>query len=289
MPLWPGRLPLALLVVAGMGAPAGAAVWKRTRPDGTEEFTNLRPGGKSWRMVDAAAGSRRVTSTPPSASAGRVTGSGGGGAVWTRENADGTVEFTNLQPVGARWKVLFRSGPGKAAALRGSSDLVPARDTSASRFFRYDQAIRDQQAFYGIPEALVHAVVKSESDYDRHVVSSAGAVGLMQLMPTTARAMGVTDIWDPRQNIMGGARYLQLLARQFCRTPAAQDANGWRCSADELVKVIAAYHAGPGAVEKYSGLPPYETTRAYVTVVLARFEELRRRDEAAAGPSMAAR
>jgi hypothetical protein len=292
MALWPRRLPFTLLLVAGVAAPAGAAVWKRTKPDGTEEYTNVRPGGRSWRQVQAGGGARPqsslVISTPPVGP--RATGSArGGNAVWTRENADGTVEFTNLQPVGARWKVLFRSGPGKAAALRGSSDLVPARDTSASRFTRYDQHIRDQQAFYGIPEALVHAVVKSESDYDPHVVSSAGAVGLMQLMPTTARAMGVTDIWDPRQNIMGGARYLQLLARQFCRTPAAQDPGGWHCSADELVKVIAAYHAGPGAVDKYGGMPPYETTRAYVTIVLARFEELRRQDEWLASLPLAAR
>ena len=66
----------------------------------------------------------------------------------------------------------------------------------------------------------MRAVIKVESDYDPRVVSSAGCVGLMQLTPETARAMGVTDIWDPRQNIMGGSRYLQVLARRFCRTPA---------------------------------------------------------------------
>jgi hypothetical protein len=200
--------------------------------------------------------------------------------VWTRKNADGTVEFTNLRPAGGRWKVLFRTGPGKAAAVRGSSDLVPARDTSPERFTRFDQHIRDQQAFYGIPEAIIRAIVKTESDYDPHVVSSAGAVGLMQLMPETARAMGVTDIWDPRQNIMGGARYLQLLARRFCRTPT-DDGGGWRCSEEELVKVFAGYHAGPGAVDKYGGLPPYETTRWYVTTVLGRYLELQSREQAA--------
>jgi hypothetical protein len=120
MPLGPRRLPLALLLVAGVAQPADAAVWKRTRPDGTEEFTNVRPSGKSWRVVESAGRAAR-----PAAAAPRIASSsgGGGGAVWTRQNADGTVEFTNLQPVGARWKVLFRSGPGKAAALRGSSDL----------------------------------------------------------------------------------------------------------------------------------------------------------------------
>ena len=81
---------------------------------------------------------------------------------------------------------------------------------------------------------------------------------------------------------MGGSRYLQILARRFCRTPGVTDDDGGDtdralvCSDDELVKVIAGYHAGPGAVDKYGGLPPYETTRAYVTMVLRRFDEYRR-------------
>jgi soluble lytic murein transglycosylase-like protein len=204
-----------------------------------------------------------------------------GGTFWSRERADGVVEFTNKQPTGGRWKVLFKTGPGKAAALRGATDLVPPRDVSPARYSRYDQDIRDGQAFYGIPEAFMRAVIKTESDFDPHVVSSAGAQGLMQLLPSTARLMGVTDNFDPRQNIMGGARYLQVLARRFCRTPAAASAGGQPieqltvCSPEEKVKVVAAYHAGPGAVEKYGGMPPYETTRAYVAMVLRRYEQFR--------------
>ena len=180
------------------------------------------------------------------------------------------VEFTNKSPSGAGWKVWLKTGPGKAAALRGSTDLVPARDTSPARYARYDGDIRDEQAFYGIPEALLRAVIKTESDYDPRVVSSAGAQGLMQLMPDTARLMGVTDPFDGRQNIMGGARYLQVLARRFCRRVTSA---GTVCVPDEKVKVIAAYHAGPGAVEKYGGMPPYETTHAYVTAVMRRYAE----------------
>jgi soluble lytic murein transglycosylase-like protein len=132
------------------------------------------------------------------------------------------------------------------------------------------------------------AVIKVESDFDPRVVSSAGAVGLTQLMPATARSMGVTDIWDPRQNIMGGARYLQLQARRYCRTPAPRRPRGFVCAPEEMVKVVAAYHAGPGAVDKYGGMPPYETTRSYVTTVLQRFEEYRRH-EGADAPAVAAR
>jgi len=203
------------------------------------------------------------------------------GTFWQRERADGVVEFTNKGTPGKGWKVLFKKGPGKAGALRGKTDIVPPRDTAPERFSRYDRDIRDSQAFYGIPEAFMRAVIKTESDYDPNVVSSVGAQGLMQLMPETARLMGVTNSFDPRQNIMGGARYLQVLARRFCRTPAATD-DGQRpgegltvCSADEKIKVVAAYHAGPGAVEKYGGVPPYETTRQYVGMVMRRYEQYR--------------
>jgi soluble lytic murein transglycosylase-like protein len=196
----------------------------------------------------------------------------GAGTFWVRERAGGVVEFTNkAPPAGGKWKVWLKTGPGKAAALRGSTDLVPARDRSPERVSRYDQHIRDQQAVYGIPEALVRAVIKTESDYDPGVVSSAGAQGLMQLMPDTARLMGVTDAFDPRQNIMGGCRYLQVLARRFCKTASPA---GTVCTPDEKVKIVAAYHAGPGAVEKYGGIPPYETTQAYVSMVMRRYADL---------------
>jgi hypothetical protein len=197
------------------------------------------------------------------------------------------LEFTNLPPIGTKWKVLFKTGPGKASAVRGGSDRVPPMDPSPDRYARWDEHIRDQQSFYGVPPALVRAVIKTESDFDPRVVSSAGAMGLMQLMPDTARLMGVTDVFDPRQNIMGGSRYLQMLARRFCRTPAAAlagsgasapSAGGFVCSPDEELLVVAGYHAGPGAVEKYGGLPPYETTRAYVGMVLGRYEQFRRRE-----------
>jgi hypothetical protein len=346
VPFWGRRVRIAALAVGALAVTApgavDAAVWKRIRPDGTEEFTNIRPTGGGWKPVkgtdvkirrgpttspveskapspvepsapaaspsesapapsttepapvgEPAAPSEPVAlptvsppTRPPPAPTTRRSGniSPAGSVIWGRDNEDGTVEFTNLRPTGARWKVLYRTGPGKAAALRGPSDLVPPRDVSSSRFSRYDRHIRDQQTFYGVPVAFVRAVIKVESDYDPRVVSSAGCVGLMQLAPATARSMGVTDIWDPRQNIMGGSRYLATLARRYCRTPRA---NGFMCAPEELVKVIAGYHAGPGAVEKYGGMPPYETTRAYVASVLARYEEFRHKERQSAAMNLA--
>jgi hypothetical protein len=254
---------LALLIlVDDQGRVALAEVWNRPRPDGTVEFTNRKPPG--------------ATSTNAKGGGGRKAG---GGTFWMREREDGVVEFTNVAPLGQRWKVWLRTGPGKASSVRGTSDVVPARDNSPERYSRYDDHIHDQQLFYGVPEPLIRAVIKTESDYDPRVVSSAGAQGLMQLMPDTARLMGVTDAFEPRQNIMGGARYLQILARRFCRTPVAPENVGPEvlrvCSDEELVKVVAGYHAGPAAVEKYGGLPPYETTRFYVATVLRRYDEYR--------------
>jgi soluble lytic murein transglycosylase-like protein len=193
------------------------------------------------------------------------------GTFWMRERPGGVFEFTNkAPPAGGKWMVWLKTGPGKASALRGSTDVVPARDTSPARYSRYDQHLRDEQAFYGIPEALMRAIIKTESDYDPGVVSSAGAQGLMQLMPDTARLMGVTNAFDARQNIMGGARYLQVLARRFCKQVTSA---GTLCAPDEKVKIVAAYHAGPGAVEKYGGIPPYETTHAYVAAVMRRWAD----------------
>jgi len=99
-------------------------------------------------------------------------------------------------------------------------------------------------------------VIKVESDYNPEVVSHAGASGLMQLMPATAARMGVTDVFDPRQSILGGARYLRVLANHF---------NG------DLVLTIAAYNAGEGAVIRYRGIPPYEETQRYVRRVLRHY------------------
>jgi hypothetical protein len=274
---WRFLLPtLAVLLAASSGQ---AKVWRHTRADGTVEFASAPRTGKGWDHLSTY--DRPEATLPPQETI-SLPRRRGGSVVWTREREDGTVEFTNLEPVGKRWKVLFRIGPGKASALRGLSDLVPARDTSPARYSRYDDHIRDQQAYYGIPQALIRAVIRTESDFDPMVVSSAGAQGLMQLMPATARGMGVTNVWDPRQNVMGGARYLQLLAKRYCHTPAMGNGEGKTasviCSFDERIKVLAGYHAGPGAVDKYGGMPPFETTRSYVNAVLQRFEEYRRRE-----------
>lgn len=189
--------------------------------------------------------------------------------IWSYEE-NGVIHFTNIPPSGSnshRWKVEWKSGPGKASVVSGTSgpagcehsraDVVPSRDTSPERYQRYSPFIAEAAAAFALPESLIRAVIHIESDYDPRVVSCAGARGLMQLMPDVVTEQKVSDVFDPRRNILGGARLLRLLANRF---------HG------DLVLTIAGYHAGPGAVMKYSGVPPYETTQRYVYAVLQRYQ-----------------
>ncbi len=184
--------------------------------------------------------------------------------IYTYRDKNGVVHFTNIRKKGRRWKVLYRTGPGKARTVGACKrcDRVPARDRSAGRFVRYDALIQEACNLYKIPVPLAKAVIHVESNFDPRVVSVVGAKGLMQLMPGTARSMGVTNVFDPRQNIFGGVRYLRVLANTF---------NG------DLVLTVAAYHAGPGAVTKYKGVPPYLTTQKYIRMVLAKYYHYKRK------------
>jgi soluble lytic murein transglycosylase-like protein len=189
--------------------------------------------------------------------------------IWSYTDANGVVHFTNLGPRKG-WKRVYKTGPGKAAAVRGDCkgcDKVPPRDRSTGRYVRFDEHIREAAQLYQIPEILIRAVIRCESDFDPSVVSRAGARGLMQLMPSAQRDMRVVDVWDPRQNILGGTRLLRVLANRF---------------GGDLVRTIAGYHAGAGAVEKYRGVPPYETTHVYLKMVLREYYDLKAKEARAA-------
>jgi soluble lytic murein transglycosylase-like protein len=133
----------------------------------------------------------------------------------------------------------------------------PERSESGPAAFR--ALVEEAARRYGLDPALVDAVVRTESGYDPSATSPAGAMGLMQLMPATARALGVADPYDPVQNVHGGVRYLRGLVDRF----------------GDVTLALAAYNAGPGAVARHGGVPPYPETRAYVERVLRAWQRAR--------------
>jgi len=150
-------------------------------------------------------------------------------------------------------------------APRPQASRAPASKSKTRWWERRSDAPPDQidraATMYNIPAELIRAVIAVESAGDTAAVSHRGAIGLMQLMPQTAGQMYVEDPVDPAQNILGGTRYLRHLANQF---------------AGDMMLVLAAYNAGPEAVRKYRGVPPYEETRQYVKKVLGYYAELKR-------------
>ena len=134
----------------------------------------------------------------------------------------------------------------QAAATGASGDRLSESGSFAD-------LIQKASTKYGVNRSLVNAVIKAKSNYREGAVSSAGAMGLMQLMPGTARGLGVSDPFDPEQNVDGGVRLLKNLLDRY-------DGN------TELA--LAAYNAGPGAVDRYGGIPPYQETQVYVQRIM---------------------
>jgi Rod binding domain-containing protein len=130
--------------------------------------------------------------------------------------------------------------------------IVPSRQ-SLERLNRYEEIISKASEFYGVDKEIIKSVILAESSANDKALSKANAKGLMQLIDSTAKDMGVSNVWDPVQNIHGGTKYLSQLLRQY---------NG------DLKLALAGYNAGPLNVKKYGGVPPFEETQAYVVRVM---------------------
>lgn len=138
--------------------------------------------------------------------------------------------------------------------VSASVALAAGKDQQA----KYDGLVQIFCDKHGVDPKLVHSIIAAESDYDPGAVSSKGAVGLMQLMPQTATDYGVRNAFDPEENIEAGVRYLKDLSKTY---------------EDDLDQVLAAYNAGPEALKKYSGIPPYPETIRYIRKVKSLFAD----------------
>ena len=132
--------------------------------------------------------------------------------------------------------------------------LAAGKDQQA----KYDGLIQTFCDKHGVDPKLVHSIIEAESDYDAGAVSARGAVGLMQLMPQTATDYGVQNAFDPEENIEAGVRYLKDLSKTY---------------EDDLDQILAAYNAGPEALKKYSGIPPYPETIRYIRKVKSLYSD----------------
>jgi soluble lytic murein transglycosylase len=161
--------------------------------------------------------------------------------IYRHVDEDGVVHFTNT-PDGAKGELYLREAPKR-----------PPRKRSSGLDDRWMKHIERYSRASNLSPALVKAIIMAESDGDRLAVSPKGAQGMMQLMPSTARRMNVADPFDPVENIAGGVQYIKELLGLF---------------GGNLVHAVAAYNAGPDAVKKYGGVPPYKETRQYVKRVM---------------------
>jgi len=189
--------------------------------------------------------------------------------IYSYVDNQGVAHFTNKPSGDARYRLYMKSRDG---SKRRSDSYVAPNDTSVERFSRYGDVIREAAGLYQIPEELVRAVIKVESDYDTRVVSSMDCKGLMQVHPAVEIDMGAQgDIFDPRTNIMTGTRLLRWLANRV---------DG------DLVLTIAGYHAGLGSLAKYGyTVPPYAYTRQYLKMVLERYYQYKAEEQRAQAPA----
>ncbi|HQT98144.1 MAG: hypothetical protein B7Z62_08345 [Deltaproteobacteria bacterium 37-65-8] len=168
-----------------------------------------------------------------------------GADIYRYVDGEGVIHYSNTQP-DEKFTLYLREGPKAAPRAPASALQLPGANWMTGYVDRFSRA-------NDLPPALVHAIIKAESNGQRNAVSRKGAKGVMQLMPFTSKRLRVADPFDPIENIEGGIKYIKELLVIF---------------EGNLTNTVAAYNAGPAAVRKYGGVPPYQETRLYVRRVM---------------------
>ena len=162
-------------------------------------------------------------------------------------DSNGILHFSNV-PTSSQYRLYIKERPGRSL------------EDGNSRSF--DTIIREASKIHGISEPLLKAIIKTESNFNPRAVSKKGAKGLMQIMPKNFKALNIRNPFNPRENIMGGAKYFKTLHTRY---------NG------KLPLVLAAYNAGPNMVDKYKDIPPFPETQNYVKKVMKYYSVYKKR------------
>jgi soluble lytic murein transglycosylase-like protein len=172
--------------------------------------------------------------------------------IYSYRDENGVLNYTNIRPNDARYKVRIAYKQRKHAA-KPKTVFYSSVNHPETLSPQLEAIVNHVARTYAVDKSLVQAMIHAESDFDANAVSPKGALGLMQLMPETARRYGVHDVFDPEQNIIGGVRYLRDLLETF---------------GHNVRFAVAAYNAGEQAVLRYGGVPPYPETLQYVHKVM---------------------
>ncbi|HTZ88401.1 MAG TPA: lytic transglycosylase domain-containing protein [Solirubrobacteraceae bacterium] len=234
---------------SGAGSAAPGILTASARVQRLQQMAAELRGGPASFAAALASASGTQSSTPTA----------GTQAVGTQEPAYGQgAAQPGVPGIGIPQTSFAGYGATPTAAAPLTSAATPSAPGGAST--QYTPLIEAAAARNGVDPAVLHGLIQQESDFDPNSRSSAGAIGLTQLMPSTASSLGVSDPTDPAQSIEGGARYLGEMLQRF---------------GGNVEDALAAYNAGPGAVQRYGGVPPYTETQQYVSKVLGYAAEYR--------------